>query len=183
MIFLNSLGTVNIYTERCLLRRFEPTDAYYVFKSYSSLENVAKFLNNESHKTIFETELMIYEFLKNYNNLNYYNWVIVENKTNTIIGTISIHEIDLYNDKGEIGIIISPYYQKKGYAKEVVGAVINFAFYKLNIHRLEAKVMLDNKASNNLFRNLKFIFEGVLFSSIKKNNQFFDVNLYSLINL
>lgn len=182
VIILNNLGTIYIFTNRCILRRFEMNDSYSVFNSYTSNEEVAKYLNNNAHKKIYETEFMISEFKKNYNNLNYYNWIIINQYNNNVIGTISLHEVDIFNEKAEIGIIIAPKFQKKGYAKEVLNAVIDFAFNKLRIHRLEAKIMKDNIPSNNLFKELNFKFEAIIHSLIKKNNNFFDVNLYYLIN-
>ena len=181
MIYLNSLGTVNLRTRNCLLRRFELRDAINVYNSYSSIESVSKYLTNNVHQSIFETEYMIYEFMRNYNNSYYYNWIIEDIVNKNIIGTISLHEIDLYIDKAEIGIIISPFYQKKGFAKEVIKKIIEFAFNNLNINRLEAKVFINNLSSNKLFKSIGFKYEGVIHSIAKKNNQFFDVNLYYLL--
>ena len=178
---MKSLGTVNIVTNRCLLRRFEYRDILNVFNNYSSNKNVSKYLTNEPHKGVYETEYMIGDFIRNYNNLNYYNWVIVDKYNNDVIGTISLHEIDLYNDKGEIGIIISPKYQNKGYAKEVIQTIINFAFFELEINRLEYKALKDNISSNKLASKVGLIFEGVIHSIVKKNNEYLDVNLYYLI--
>jgi len=157
-------------------------DTYQVFKSYSSSFDVAKYLNNEAHLNTYETEYMIYDFIKSYNNLNYYNWLIVNRFDGNVIGTISLHNIDVFNEKGEIGIIISPFFQGRGYAKEVINKIIEFAFTKLKIHRLEAKVMIENISSNKLFKSLNFNYEGIIHSSVKKNNNFFDVNSYYLIN-
>ena len=67
-------------------------------------------------------------------------------------------------------------------AKEVINKIIEFAFTKLKIHRLEAKVMIENISSNKLFKSLNFNYEGIIHSSVKKNNNFFDVNSYYLIN-
>ena len=182
MIILNSLGTVVLYTKRCKLRRFELNDTYNVFNNYSSLKEVTYYLTNQAHKSIYETEYMIYEFIKNYNNLNYYNWIVTELDNNNVIGTISLHEIDLFSDKAEIGIIISPYYQNKGYAKEVIFKIIDFAFNYLNIYRLEAKIFSNNIASNKTFKSLNFNYEGILHSVVKKENKFYDVKLYYLLN-
>ena len=182
MIHLINLGTRIIYTNRCILRRFELRDSLLVFNSYMSDKNIAKYLLNDEHKSVYETELLIREFIKNYNNLGYYNWVIVDKVNFYIIGTISLHEVDILNDKVEIGIIISSNYQNKGYAKEVLNRVINFAFFDLNVHRIEAKVMINNYNSNKTFKSLGFIYEGTIHSCVKKNLKYYDVNLYCLIN-
>ena len=182
VINLNSLGTVCLTTKRCLLRKFEYNDSYQAFINYLSNKEVAKYLTNDAHFSIYESEFLINNFINNYNNINYYNWAIINKVNNDIIGTITIHEIDVFNDKGEIGIIISPLYQKKGYAKEVVRAIIDFAFFNLKIHRLEMKILLNNISSNNLAKSLGFNYEGIIHSCVKKNNDYLDINLYYLIN-
>lgn len=180
---MNNLGTIYLFTNRCILRRFERSDIYKVFTSYTSDEKIFKYLNENVHKNIYETEYMINNFINNYNNIYYYNWLIVDRFNQDVIGSISLHSIDNYNEHAELGIVISQKYQNKGYAKEVINEVINFAFFKVGLKRISAKIMIDNNASNNLFKALEFNYEGVLHSYIKKNNQYLDVNLYYLINI
>ena len=180
---MNSYGTIYLFTKRCILRRFEMNDVYNVFNAYTSDTHIFKYLNENAHKNIYETEFMINQFINNYNNLNYYNWVIVDRFNQNIIGSISLHSLDVYNEHAEIGIIICKKYQNLGYAKEVINEILNFSFLKLGLKRVSAKVMLENESSNVLFKSLNFLYEGVLHSYIKKNNMFFDVNLYYLINI
>lgn len=146
-------------------------------------KNIARYLLNEEHKNVYETELLINEFIKNYNNFSYYNWIIIDSVTFNVVGTISLHEVDALNDKVEIGIIISRFYQNKGYAKEVVKEVISFAFNMLKVKRIEAKIMYDNLKSKKLFLSLGFKNEGILYSSVKKNNKYIDISLLSLLNI
>lgn len=180
---MNEMGTVYLFSKRCILRRFERSDIYNVFNAYLSSPNIFKYLIESYHKTLYETEFMINNFINNYNNFNYYNWLIINNYNNEVIGNISIHSVDQYNECGEIGIIISEKYQKQGYAKECLNRVIDFAFNIVKFHRLQAKVLLENEASNKLFMNLGFKYETILHSVAKINNKFHDVNLYYLINI
>ena len=99
VIFLNSLGTVLLNTNRCILRRFEISDYIDVFRAYLCDENVSKYLCNEPHKNILETRFLLNDFINNYNNLNYYNWLIINKGNKDIVGTVSLHEIDLFNEK------------------------------------------------------------------------------------
>ncbi|MER2181783.1 MAG: GNAT family N-acetyltransferase, partial [Desemzia incerta] len=39
------------------------------------------------------------------------------------------------------------HFWRKGYGKEAVNAALNLAFEKLNYHRIEAHINLDNHAS------------------------------------
>ena len=183
VIILNSLGTINLYTNRCILRRFVKSDIDDVYNSYMKDQSVSKYLLNNEHKIIYETELLVNCFINNYNNLNYYNWIIVDRFNFKVIGTISLLEIDVYNDKAEIGVIISKKYQNKGYGKEVVKTIIDFAFYHLKVHRIEAKIMKDNIGSIKLFTSLNFNYEGIIHSFAKKNEKYYDIVLFYLLNL
>ena len=183
MIHLINIGTQIIYTNRCVLRRFELRDSLNVFNSYMSDKNIAKYLINDEYKSVYEVELLINEFIKNYNSIYYYNWVIINKDNLDVIGTVSLHEIDYLNDKVEIGIIIASFYQNKGYAKEVIKEVIFFAFNILKVKRIEAKIMVNNKNSKLLFTSLGFNNEGILYSSVKKNNKYYNINLFSLLNI
>ena len=183
MIHLINIGTRQIYTNRCVLRRFEISYSLAVFNSYMCDKKISRYLLNKEHNSIYETELLIREFIKNYNNIYYYNWIIIDKLNFNVIGTLSLHEVDVQNDKVEIGIIISNLYQNKGYAKETINEVISLAFNILKVKRIEAKIMKGNVQSVNLFKSLGFKEEGVLLSAIKKNNKYYDIYLFSLLNI
>jgi len=51
----------------------------------------------------------------------------------------------------------------------------------INLHRVEAEVLLDNVASMRVLHKLCFQEEGVLRERIFVNNHFYDVKLFSLL--
>ena len=65
----------------------------------------------------------------------------------------------------------------------MVSEVISYAFNVLKVKRIEAKVMNENDKSKSLFLSLGFKNEGILYSSVKKNNKYFDVKIFSLLNI
>ena len=66
----------------------------------------------------------------------------------------------------EIGITISPLQQKKGYAKEVLLAILCFLFDTKNIHRVVEIVDAENTASINLLKSTGFKQEGHFIENI-----------------
>lgn len=67
---------------------------------------------------------------------------------NKMIGEVVLHNFGYRNDC-EIGMRLLPAYEGYGYAREAVQAVMNYAFYDLNMERLLAKCHKENQRSRN----------------------------------
>ncbi|WP_125562634.1 GNAT family N-acetyltransferase [Pseudoalteromonas rubra] len=64
--------------------------------------------------------------------------------------------------QAELGFMLAPEHQAKGYAKESTSAIIDFAFNQCGYHKLTATVTEGNEASFNLLTGLGFEHEGTL---------------------
>ncbi|AZZ96334.1 GNAT family N-acetyltransferase [Pseudoalteromonas sp. R3] len=64
--------------------------------------------------------------------------------------------------QAELGFMLDPSHQGKGYAKESTKAVIDFAFNECGYHKLTATVTEGNEPSFNLLTKLGFEHEGTL---------------------
>ena len=100
-----------------------------------------------------------------------------------IVGDISISNIvrEIFQC-GFLGYKIDKKQNGKGIATEAVGRVIEFAFIRMNLHRLEANVMPDNIASIRVLEKLKFEKEGFSKKYLKINDKWEDHVRYSIIN-
>ena len=70
--------------------------------------------------------------------------------------------IDLFNytnDSAGMGVIITEKYRKKGFAKEALNLLTDYAFIILDINQLHATVTKDNLASIKLFTSCGFELE------------------------
>lgn len=85
----------------------------------------------------------------------------IENKaTGRLIGDCAI-KLDKNDTRlGEIGITISPYEQRKGFAKETLLAILNFLFSRDGFHRVTETVDAENIASIQLLESVGFRQEG-----------------------
>jgi ribosomal-protein-serine acetyltransferase len=108
-----------------------------------------------------------------------YAFVIVSN--GAVIGRIGIYKIDNQNKIGEIGYWLSENFQGKGIVTNACKTVINFCFENLNLNRIEIKCATENKKSNAIPLQLNFIKEGIIRQGEWLNNQFVDLNLYSIL--
>ncbi len=84
---------------------------------------------------------------------------------------------------GMVGYAIFNQYWNGGYAKEAVEAMIHIGFNKLDYHRLEAHINLDNEISKKVVVSSGFKFEGIREKYIRENDLWTDHEVYTLIKL
>lgn len=153
-------GTQELYTKRLKLRKFNLSDATYMYKNYATDERVTKFLNWKPYKTVEEIETFLSDIINEYTCQNVYHWAIEIN--NEMIGSISTTFIDENNCNCEIGYCIGYDYWNKGITSEALFAVINFLFNEVGMHRITAKHDIENPASGKVMLKCNMTYEGKL---------------------
>ncbi|MDZ7764675.1 MAG: GNAT family protein [Melioribacteraceae bacterium] len=98
-----------------------------------------------------------------------------------VVGEIKFNRIRWFNRKAEISLVIKKEYQKKGYGSEALYSVLNYAFNKMNLHRVEAEVIEYNKASIKLIRKFNFVEEGRLREAKYSDGKYWDIIRYGLL--
>jgi len=98
-----------------------------------------------------------------------YVFVIVIKNTGQIIGAVGIEDIEKKTDYqiAKIGYWVGKEYWGKGYAKEAVSLVIDFAFKKLKLRKICAHVNEPNITSQKLLEKMGFKKEGILREHVK----------------
>jgi diamine N-acetyltransferase len=83
-------------------------------------------------------------------------------KDGQAIGTIELFDFDPINLRAGLGIwIVQESDRRKGYAKEALSLMIEYAFFKLQLNQLYCNISSSNQASINLFSSLDFMLVGV----------------------
>ena len=111
-----------------------------------------------------------------------YAWVIDEKSSNGFIGFIGINLSE--NRRfclGEIYFKLMPASWGKGYATESAKAVIRFGFEQLKLHRIEAGVATENKASIRVLEKLGMTREGMRRKILPIRGQWKDNYHYALL--
>lgn len=104
-------------------------------------------------------------------------------KTDQHVGWAGIYEISWISRKGEIRFFIGEKkFWGKGYATETVSLLVDYAFNKLNLHRIYGGTNEENIGSINVFKNNKFIQEGILKEEHFRNGKYYDVLRFGIIN-
>ncbi len=102
-------------------------------------------------------------------------------KDGKVIGSIVFSRIRWFNRKSEISIILKKEFQGKGYGKKSLKAAMDFAFNKMNLHRLEAEVYEFNNVSIKLIESLGFKKEGILREAQYSKGKYWDIIRYGIL--
>lgn len=154
---------VKITTERLILRRLKDSDDKDIVKNVNNL-NVSKWLLVVPCPYKLKDAK---EWIKK--NKEYWTKKLVTDyvfgielkEEEKIIGTIGLHHVDRYQGNAEVGYWLGERYWKKGYGSEALKALINFAFKRLKLRRLEVGVFSQNLSSGKLLEKFGFVKEGI----------------------
>ena len=103
-------------------------------------------------------------------------------KFGTLLGSITIENIRKGpSNAGTLGYWLGEKYTGKGFMKEAILATIDFSFNKLDISRLEAATLPENKPSRGLLEKVGFKYEGVGQSYLQINGHWRNHVLYGLL--
>lgn len=110
-------------------------------------------------------------------------FLIHHKKSGDIIGGINLNNIQMGAARhADLGYWIDEAYQGKGYMKESVSLVIEYAFNNLKLKRLNAACLPDNTRSINLVKSLGFEEEGFAKQYLQINGQWQDHVLFGLLS-
>jgi [ribosomal protein S5]-alanine N-acetyltransferase len=104
-----------------------------------------------------------------------------------ILRTLRLSDLDdLYphpiNRRVEVGYTIARAYWGQGYATEAVKELIKFGFDKMQLVRMEAVVLPENRASVRVLQKAGMKFEGVLHSYQVWREIPRDLLMYAVVN-
>ena len=163
---INHLGSVTLETERLLLRKTIKEDIDELF--YIELNpNVRRYLGVHKVGTSLNDNRNYFDFSK-YDNLDFYRWSIIEKNTNKLLGCIYLN---VHDEKARIyGIdyFLREDSWNKGYATEASKCILNFAFEKLNVNRIESSGAKSNPGTLKVMEHIGLKYEGV-----RKNGIFY----------
>lgn len=138
-----------IFTSRYILRRLQESDADAVYILRTD-ENVNHYLGREKARSIHDVFAFIHKINEGIAKNESILWVICKPDDATLMGTICLWNFDREKSKAEIGYELLPAFQRKGVLREVMPAVISFAFERIEIHEIEACVHQFNSTSIKL---------------------------------
>ncbi len=145
--------------------------------------------NNESFWEISNTQTpysrhILQKYIENAHQDIYeakqYRFVICDVE-NIAVGMIDLFDFNPQHKRVGIGILVLPNFQHKGYGKESLELVIDYAFNYLNVHQIFANITSDNFKSISLFEKFNFKRAGIKKDWIYSNSNYKNEILYQLI--
>lgn len=175
-------GTVELDTDRLILRRLEVQDANAMYSNWAGNPEVTKYLTWPAHTDASATAHILHIWNEQYEkNIAFYQWAIVPKELGEPIGTMSVLRLDAYTDAAEIGYCIGQKWWHCGYTSEALKAVMSFLFRDVKINRLEARHDTHNPHSGEVMKKCGMKFEGILRSAARNNQGIVDVAVYSIL--
>lgn len=167
-------------TERLLLRDITIDDRQAIF-DYRSDAETNKF-QSWIPETLEDVESFIQRNIKEFNQPeSWYQVLITDKQTKTVIGDIGIHFFGNENLQVELGITLSKNFHGQGYASEALKGIIDFLFNDLKKHRIMTSVDPDNVDSIQLMERIGFRKEGHFVKSLFWKNNWVDDVIYALL--
>ncbi len=146
-------------TERLHFRRPRLDDAGWMFDSYASDADVTRHLHWSPHRDEEETREFLRRCLRVWEDGSAHPWVLELRASATPIGMIEIRDCP---PRVDVGYVLAPVHQGKGYMTEAVNRLKEWALARPEIHRFWAIVAVDNPASQRVLERAGLTREGIL---------------------
>jgi len=165
---LKLIRTDNNHVKELLEMRSDPVVMKYIPRPLAqTAEEIVEFIT-AMDKNISRNEMI--------------NWAITLKDHPGMIGTIGYYHIKPEHFRAEIGYMLLPEFQGRGYITEAIDAVVNYGFNYMKLHSIEALIDPDNLASARMLEKRGFTKEGLFKENEFYNGKFIDTAIYSKLN-
>lgn len=176
---MNHCGTLPLETKRLILRRFELSDAPAFYRNVCSDPKVNTYLTWKLHESPAETEALLEDFIRRYENPARYCWAIVLKETDDVIGTIAAPTVHELTECVEVTYAIGSAWWGKGCVPEALAAVMDFLFDRVGVNRIEAGHDIRNPNSGKVMEKVGMRKEGIHRQAGRNNQGLFDLVFYA----
>ncbi|MCY3019742.1 MAG: GNAT family protein [Planctomycetota bacterium] len=108
-------------------------------------------------------------------------FTIVEKATSMPVGVATLDNILFNHRSATLGLILRKGSRRKGYGREAVALLVDYAFNVLNLNRLEGHVFDFNGATSAIAASLGFRIVGTLRQSVFAGGRYHDAMAYDLL--
>ena len=180
MLEINFHPFQNLETERLLLRRVAKTDVNEILELRGNPETM-KYIPRPLATTKDEALAHIKMINDKIEANEGINWAITIKGNPKLIGVIGHYRIQPENHRCEIGYMILPQYNGKGYVTEAIKVVLAYGFEVLQMHSIEAVIDPDNIASERVLQKNGFVKEAHILENEFWDGKFWDTVIYSIL--
>lgn len=106
----------------------------------------------------------------------------IETKDGTYLGGIGLHRIDWENRNAEVGIVIGKKdHWNKGYGTDAMMTILDFAFNRMNLHRVYLRVYDFNLRGIKSYEKCGFKREGILRDDLYAHGKYHDTIIMGIL--
>ncbi len=173
-----------IQSKNLLLRAIEPSDIdlLYEWENNTQIWEVSQtltpFSKYQLQKYIKHSSLDIFQTKQ----LRLMIDLVIEEKDNVTVGMIDLFDFEPFHSRAGVGILIHKDYQNHKIASEALTLFVDYSFKQLSLHQLYCNILVNNKASIQLFTKAGFEICGTRKQWIKTIDSYADEMMLQLIN-
>lgn len=162
-------------------RAFEPEDASIVHK-WKNCDELNELTVGLNKKTTMDDDLRWINSIKDHHPYYAY-WAVCSVKDDKLIGYASLTNIHYINSSAETGAILiaDPEYNDGTAWIESVLFMFEYAFERLNLHRVYGHSLVGHKISNTVEPLMFMQQEGVLRQAVYKNGHYYDLSCAAIL--
>lgn len=137
------------------LRAMEPEDLELIYK----VENLTDFWLCGSTNVPYSRYALKQFISESQNNIfadGQLRLIIETVTTSQPVGCVDLTSFDAMHSRAEVGVLLLPQWQKRGWGSEALQLLCEYAHDRLHLHQLYAYVAESNLAATKLFQKLAF---------------------------
>ncbi len=146
---------------RVRLRWLTERDVPDLFAVFSDPETM-RYWSSPAMSEVGEAETLLQKIHDAFRHRELYQWGIVRDGEDRVVGTCTLARLDFPNRRAEVGFALRRELWGQGLMTEALSALLDHAFRDLHLHRVEADVDPRNERSIRLLEKLGFSREGHL---------------------
>jgi ribosomal-protein-alanine N-acetyltransferase len=153
---------IKLFTDRLIIRDYIIND----FENYHKIlsdDNVMYYLQDIKSKSVEETKEYFNKVINDQesNNRKFFHLIVETKSNNEFIGSIgyTLLEDTPFGKLVHMGYFILEKYWNKGYTKEAVKKLVEFAFTENNVYRIHTGCLKENAFSEKIMQSIGFLKE------------------------
>ena len=169
-----------IVGKKLYLRPLEKSDINETYLRWINDAEVTKYMTTGIFPSNMEK---LKEYFDHMNSPNHVILAIADKKSDKHIGNIALNDIDWVNRIANLGIMLGDKkFWGKGYGTEATKLIVDYAFDKLNLHRLWLGVLAEHFAAIRVYERAGFKVEGRLRQELYLEGEYNDKVIMGMVN-
>ena len=167
-------GTVELWTERMILRRYRPEDADDLHQYLGTDPSMYAYSGWNPYASLEMAQETVRGFIDSYDDNHTYSWIM--DVDDVIVGTIGAY--DYKDDQIEIGFSVVPGWQGRGLATEALKKVLEYLTENEGISCVTAWCAAENVGSRKVLEKAGMQFLGTEKHAITVGDRVYDKLMY-----